>query len=83
MIIRLRKGEKLEYIAKISALSVEKIVEQNGFNPKVGQYFYLDRQNKYVVGASDSVFIIAKKTGLTIKEITDRIVVCKGKIFYY
>lgn len=83
MIIRLKKGETLEYIAKISALDVQKIIEQNGFTPSCGQYFYLDRQNKYIVGASDNVFVISKKTKLTVKEITDRVNVCKGKVFYY
>lgn len=83
MIVRLQKGETLEYIAKISALDVQKIIEQNGFTPSSGQYFYLDRQNKYIVGAFDNVFVISKKTKLTVKEITDRVNVCKGKVFYY
>lgn len=83
MIIKLKMGETLAYIAKISALSVEKIVEQNGYTPKSGQYFYLDRKNKYIVKENENALTISKKTGLSPKEITDRVTVCGGKIFYY
>lgn len=83
MILKLSEGETLEYIAKISALSVEKIIELNGYRPKENMYFFINRENEYIVKENDTILSISRKTKLSINEINSRGRIIAGKKFYY
>lgn len=83
MIIKLKNGESIEYIAKISGMTVDEIVKLNGYLPQTGQYFYIDRKNKYVITAIDTLFSVSHKTHLTYNEIINRTTITPGKVIYY
>gem|GEM_PF-4291823 len=86
MIIRLKKGESIEYKAKQCGKSVQEIEELNGFLPKENDWFYVSNvDNIYVVNVFDDPFSASKKTGLKVEEILKRVdgVFEAGKEFYY
>lgn len=83
MIIKLKYGEKIEYIAKISGMTVKEIGRLNGYIPISGQYFYINRSNRYVITAYDTIFSVSHKTHLTYDEILKRTIINQGKVFYY
>ncbi len=83
MIIKLKYGESLNHIAKISGMTIDEIVHINGYLPQSGQYFYIDRKNKYVISAVDTLFSVSHKTHLSYEEILNRTTITAGKIIYY
>ncbi len=83
MILKLKEGETIEYICKISGITVKELEKLNGYLPKVEQYFYIPRKNKYVIKETDSLLTIQRKTKLTFEEILKRVPIEIGKIFYY
>lgn len=83
MILKLKEGESLEYLCKISGLTPKEVEMENGFMPKSGQYFYLPRENEYIIKESDTLFTLQKKTKLPIEEIIRRVKIEIGKKLYY
>lgn len=85
MILRLEVGERIAYKAKQCGVSEQEIEKYNGFLPEEGEYFVVPSvQGKYIVSATDTLFSVSKKTGLTPVEIQNRVVIfCAGKEFYY
>lgn len=83
MIIKLKDGESLNHIAKISGMTVDEIVGINGYLPQSGQYFYIDRKNKYVISLNDTLFTVSHKTHLSFDEILNRTTITPDKVIYY
>ncbi|MBQ7653185.1 MAG: LysM peptidoglycan-binding domain-containing protein [Clostridia bacterium] len=85
MIVKLKKGETLAYIAKSAGLSEKEIEDYNGFEPSENEYFVLPNiKRKYVVKAYESPLSVSRKTGLSVEKINERCgVFTAGKTFYY
>lgn len=83
MILKLREGESIEYVCKVAGIEPAVLEKENGFIPKAGQYFYIPKENVFVIKENDNLFSISKKTKLSYDEILKRIPIEVGKIFYY
>lgn len=83
MILKLKDGESIEFLCKISGTSVDEIKRVNGFLPKSGQYFFIPRNSKYIIKEGDNLLTIQRKTKLSAEEILKRVNIEIGKIFYY
>lgn len=57
--------------------------KENGFMPSAEHYFYLPKENVYVIKENDNLLSISRKTKLSYEEILKRVPIEAGKIFYY
>lgn len=83
MILKLKEGESVEYVCKISGITVSDLEKLNGYLPKANQYFYIPKENKYIIKVNDNLLSIQRKTKLSIEDITRRVSIEVGKVFYY
>lgn len=83
MILKLKDGESIEFISKISGTSVDEIKRINGYLPKSGQYFFIPRNNIFIIKECDNLLTIQRKTKLSAEAILKRVNIEIGKIFYF